>query len=290
MSRAARPARASDPLPDFRALLRRHGIRPDKRLGQHFLFDPSALDRVVTAAGLSGEETALEIGAGVGSLTLRLAAATRRVIAVEVDARLMPALGEAVADRPNVELVAGDILELDLAALVGAAPYLVVANIPYNITSHLLRRLLETPARASRLVLTVQEEVAERVTAERGKQSLLSLSVHLHGTAAIAGRIPAAAFHPPPAVDSAILAVRISERPRIAPDLIDPFFALARAGFGQKRKKLRNALSRGRGVGVGTVRSWIEAARLDPDCRAEDLRLDEWERLVRAAQGAGRTA
>jgi len=287
VSPGRRPAGAPEPRPDFRGLLRRHGIRPDKRLGQHFLFEPAALERVVAAAELTGNETVLEIGAGVGSLTLQLAAAARKVIAVEVDPRLIPALREAVADRPNIELVVGDILRLDLPGLIGGSPYVVVANIPYYITSHLLRRLLETPARAARLVLTVQEEVAERVTAEAGKHSLLALGVQLYGSAVVAGRIPAGAFHPPPAVDSAILVVRVHERPRIAPDLIAPFFLLARAGFNQKRKQLRNSLSRGLGVEGNVVAEWIEAAGLRPDCRAEDLGLKEWERLLSAARPGG---
>lgn len=283
MNRTGRPGE----WPDFRALLKRHGIRPDKRLAQHFLFDPAALDRVVGCAELSGNETILEVGAGVGSLTLRLAAAAGKVIAVEVDRRLLPALREAIGDRPNIEVIAGDILALDLPRLVGGAPYLVVANIPYNITSHLLRRLLEAPQRPTRLVLTVQREIAERVTSETGKQSLLALGVQLYGHAEVGGTIPPGAFSPPPEVESAILVVRVHVRPRIPAELIDPFFHMARAGFNQKRKKLRNSLSRGLGEEAETVARWIEAAGLRPDCRAEDLGLQDWERLVIASRSEG---
>ncbi len=281
------PAGPSGDWPDFRALLRRHGIRPDKRLGQHFLFDPAALDRVVACADLSGGETILEVGAGVGSLTLRLASAARRVIAVEIDRRLIPALEETVAGRVNVEVVVGDILTLDLARLIGGAAYAVIANIPYNITSHLLRRLLEAPRPPTRLVLTVQREVADRVTSGAGKQSLLALGVELYGRAEVRGRIAPGAFYLPPEVESSILVVRMHAQPRLAPDLIDPLFRMARAGFGQKRKKLRNSLAGGLEVGTPTVTRWLAAADLPADCRPEDLGLEDWERLVIASRGDG---
>jgi 16S rRNA (adenine1518-N6/adenine1519-N6)-dimethyltransferase len=273
--------------PDFRALLRRHGIHPDKRLGQHFLFDPAALDRVVACADLRGDETILEVGAGLGSLTLKLASAARRVIAVEIDRRLIPALEETVAGRDHVEVVAGDILALDLPRLIGEAPYAVIANIPYNITSHLLRRLLEAPRAPTRLVLTVQREVADRVTSGAGKQSLLSLGVELYGRAEVRGRIAPGAFFPPPEVESAILVVRIHAEPRLGPDLIDPFFRMARAGFSQKRKKLRNSLAGGLAVEPTVVTRWLAAASLPVDSRAEDLRLEDWERLVLASRREG---
>jgi 16S rRNA (adenine1518-N6/adenine1519-N6)-dimethyltransferase len=273
--------------PDFPALLKRHGIRPDKRLGQHFLFDPGALARVVSAAGLRGGETVLEVGAGVGSLTLALSDAARKVIAVELDRRLLPALREALARRPNVEIVAGDILALDLPELVGRSPYVVVANIPYNITSLLIRRLLEAPRKASRLVLTVQEEVARRVSAGAGEMSLLALSVQLYGVPRVCGRIASGAFYPRPQVDSAILAIEVHPEPRLAAESIEAFFALARAGFHEKRKKLRNSISRGLGIEVQTVERWLEAAGLKPDCRAEDFALEVWQRLLEVAQAAG---
>jgi 16S rRNA (adenine1518-N6/adenine1519-N6)-dimethyltransferase len=273
--------------PDFPALLKRHGIRSDKRLGQHFLFDAGALGRVAAAAGLGAGETALEVGAGVGSLTLALSYAAKRVVAVEVDRRLLPALREAVARRTNVEIVVGDVLALDLAALVGGSPYVVVANIPYNITSHLIRRLLEAPVRAERLVLTVQEEVARRVSASAGEMSLLALSVRLYGAPRIDGRIPPGAFHPPPRVESAILVIDVHREPRLSAERIEPFFALARAGFHEKRKKLRNSLARGLDVEPGAVARWLEAAALPPACRAEDLALEDWDRLLRAAEARG---
>jgi 16S rRNA (adenine1518-N6/adenine1519-N6)-dimethyltransferase len=133
-------------------------------------------------------------------------------------------------------------------------------------------------------VLTVQREVADRVTSGAGKQSLLALGVELYGRAEVRGRLAPGAFYPPPEVESAILVVRMHARPRLAPDLIEPFFRMARAGFGQKRKKLRNSLAGGLGVGTPTVTGWLAAADLPADCRAEDLGLEDWERLVRVSR------
>jgi 16S rRNA (adenine1518-N6/adenine1519-N6)-dimethyltransferase len=261
-------------------LLRRHRLRPDKRLGQHFLVEPSALERVVKAAELQGHETVLEIGAGLGALTSRLSAAARRVLAVEYDRRLIPALEEAVAALANVQVVSADILEVDLGRLLGSQPYRVVANIPYQITSLLLRRFLEREPVPDRLVLTVQREVAERVVSGPGEMSLLALGVQLYGVPSIAGRIPAGAFLPPPEVDSAVLRVDLHPKPIVSPDLVAPIFRLARAGFAQRRKKLRNALAAGLAMSPQEVEARLHASGIDPSSRAERLSLGDWERLA----------
>lgn len=265
---------------NWQILLRKHGIRPSKRLGQHFMLAPEALSKVLDAADLLGDETVLEIGAGVGSLTVCLADAARQVIAVEIDARLMPALTEAVGNHPRVLIVHGDILEQDLESLVGQGPYSVVANIPYNITSLLIRRLLEARVCPQRLVLTVQQEVAERIVAQPGQMSLLALSVQLYGEARIKSRIPARAFFPPPRVDSAVLRVDLHAQARLPAAAIPIFFRLARAGFQQKRKQLRNALSSGMMIPAGEVLALLETARIPARARAQELSLDDWARLV----------
>lgn len=266
--------------PDFRVLLRRHGIRPDKRLSQHFLFESGALDRVVGAAELAEGDVVLEVGAGVGSLTLRLAAQAGEVLAVEVDERLVPALREATACCRNVRVICGDILALDLESALSGKPYLVVANIPYAITSLLMRHLLEAPAPPSRLVLTVQREVAERVVAGAGEMSLLALSVQLYGTPRIAGFLPAGAFYPPPRVDSAILRIDRHPSPVVEHSRLPLLFALARAGFGQKRKQLRNALSAGLKLPAAQVAEGLRRAGIDPRLRAQELDLAAWMMLV----------
>lgn len=273
--------------PDFRALLRRHAIRPDKCLSQHFLFDVGALDKVVSAAEVSEQDTVLEIGAGVGSLTLRLAMRAREVVAVEVDERLLPALREVTAGNPNVKVILGDVLALDLDSLFRNRPYFVVANIPYAITSLLIRRLLEAAAPPVRLVVTVQREVAERVVAEPGEMSLLALSVRLYGQPRLVGVVPAGAFYPPPRVDSAILRIDRHALPVLEPSRVPALFALARAGFGQKRKQLRNALSTRLALPVGQVTEGLRQAGIDPRQRAQELDLAAWIRLTEVARNQG---
>ncbi|MCS7248913.1 MAG: 16S rRNA (adenine(1518)-N(6)/adenine(1519)-N(6))-dimethyltransferase RsmA [Anaerolineales bacterium] len=273
----------SDPTPfpsSVPELLRHYGLRPKKRLGQHFLIDRSSLLKVVQAAKLDGEQEVLEIGAGLGSLTVLLAQTAPRVVAVELDPDLIPLLQGVLSPYPNVRLVKGDILQLDPAELfpVESRPYSVVANIPYYITSAILRHLLESKRQPQRMVLTLQLEVAQRICAASGEMSLLALSVHLYGTPTLVARIPAGAFYPAPKVDSAVVRLEIAEQPRLADT--DLFFRLAKAGFSQKRKTLRNALAAGLGLPAVQVAQLLDAAHIDPRRRAETLDLEEWGRLV----------
>ncbi|MCI0519033.1 MAG: 16S rRNA (adenine(1518)-N(6)/adenine(1519)-N(6))-dimethyltransferase RsmA [Chloroflexi bacterium] len=261
-------------------LLRQHGLRPDKRLGQNFLVDEAALDKIIAAAALTGGETVLEIGPGLGALTLRLAAAARQVTAVELDARLIPILEQVLSAAPNVRIVQGDILALDPADLVDAPEYCVAANIPYYITSALIRRLLGRTARPTRLTLTVQREVAERLCAAPGEMSLLALSVQVFGAPSLRGRIPAGAFYPAPQVDSAIARVDLYPQPRIPAERLDDFFRLAKAAFSQKRKTLRNALAGGLRWSAAQAGDFLLSAGVDPMRRAETLSLEEWGALT----------
>ncbi|MFM8323185.1 MAG: ribosomal RNA small subunit methyltransferase A, partial [Chloroflexota bacterium] len=164
------------------------------------------------------------------------------------------------------------------------APYRVAANIPYYITSALIRRLLETHPAPQRVVLTVQREVAERICAAPGDMSLLALSVQVFGRPQIAGRIPAGAFYPPPKVDSAIIRIDLYPQPIAPADRLDDFFRLAKAGFSQKRKTLRNALSGGMRWNAAETGQHLQAAGIDPQRRAETLALDEWLALVQAVR------
>jgi 16S rRNA (adenine1518-N6/adenine1519-N6)-dimethyltransferase len=269
--------------PHPRNLLRRFQLRPDKKLGQHFLVDQGALGQVVKAAHLKGHETVLEIGAGLGSLTFRLAQRADQVIAIEFDQRLIPALETVVEPLTNVRLIEADILELDLQALLETDAYLVVANIPYNITSTLIRRLMETPNPPARVVLTIQREVAERIVVKPGEMNLLALGVQVYGTPEIMARIPAGAFYPRPKVDSAVLRIDIHPQPLVQQSQIEPLFLLARSGFGHKRKQLKNALSMNLDLDPDRVIHWLEEIGLDPKVRAQALAIQDWVRLTEIA-------
>jgi 16S rRNA (adenine1518-N6/adenine1519-N6)-dimethyltransferase len=274
---------------DVAGLLRKYGLRPDKSLGQNFLIDAAALQRVVQAAEIQPEDTILEIGPGLGSLTCLLAERARQVIAVELDGKLIPPLGEVLAPFNNIRLVQGDILVLEPKRLIGENPggepgsYLVVANIPYYITSALIRRLLEADLPPRRLVLTVQSEVAQRICADPGEMSLLALSVQVYGQPRIAAHIPAGAFYPPPKVDSAVVRVDLYARPQIEPALLAGMFRLAKAGFSQKRKTLRNAISGGMGWKPAQAEAVLRQAQIDPQRRAETLSVAEWGALAESA-------
>ncbi|MBW8012026.1 MAG: ribosomal RNA small subunit methyltransferase A [Chloroflexi bacterium] len=262
------------------ALLRQYGLRPAKGLGQNFLVDELALADVIAAAEVSPEDRVLEVGPGLGSLTRHLASIAQRVVAVELDRKLLEPLKEILAPYPNVELVHKDILEVDPAAHFEAPGYLVVANIPYYITSALIRHLLEASLQPARLTLTVQQEVAHRICAEPGKMSRLALSVQVYGQPSIAARIPARAFYPAPKVDSAVVRVEIFPQPILPKASLDDFFRLAKAGFSQKRKTLRNSLAAGMGWPKDRAISILKASDIDPQRRAQTLSLEEWGRLV----------
>jgi 16S rRNA (adenine1518-N6/adenine1519-N6)-dimethyltransferase len=263
------------------ALLRRYDLRPSKSLGQNFLQDKAALQKIVSAAGLGSSDAVLEIGPGLGSLTRYLALTARSVTAVELDRKLFPVLESVLAPYQNVRLVQGDILKLNPAGLMETPGYIVVANIPYYITSVVIRHLLEAELRPSRVVLTVQKEVAERICADQGRMSLLALSVQVYGKPVIGAIIPAEAFYPPPKVDSAVLCIEVYPQPIIPGDRLERFFILIKAGFSQKRKTLRNALSSGLRIAPDETEELLSAAGIDSQRRAETLSLKEWGNLVK---------
>jgi 16S rRNA (adenine1518-N6/adenine1519-N6)-dimethyltransferase len=267
---------------DVPRLLRDFNLRPKRRLGQNFLVDESALARVAAAAEIAPEDTVLEIGPGLGSLTRHLAGLAARVVAVEVDTDLLPALSAVLAPHSNVTIIAGDILNLDLRAALGRPASLkVAANIPYYITSAVIRRLLEAEVRPASVVLTVQREVAERICASPGEMSLLAVSVQYYSRPRVAGRIPAGAFYPRPQVDSSILRLEVLTEPAVAGVETEQFFRVAKAGFGQKRKQLHNALKAGLGLNDAETRQALVSAGVEGSRRAETLSLAEWGALAR---------
>lgn len=265
---------------NIQPLLKRYHIHPKKSLGQNFLVEPAGLMKVINAAELSGSEEVLEIGAGLGSLTYLLAQTCARVTAVEIDNHMLEPLAEAMKPFSNVQILPGDILELDPADLVSSENYVVVANIPYYITSAIIRHLLEADVKPSRVILTIQKEVAQRILARDGKMSLLSLSVFVFGEPEIAATIPAGSFFPAPDVDSAVLRIRLHPEPLIPAARLDQFFKLAHAGFGQKRKTLRNSLSAGLNLPASETETRLLEANIEPSRRAETLSITEWASLI----------
>jgi 16S rRNA (adenine1518-N6/adenine1519-N6)-dimethyltransferase len=272
---------------EIKALLREHGLHPHKGLGQNFLVDSRALERIVDAAELGPQDVVLEIGSGLGTLTQALAEVARRVIAVELDEQLVNVLRARLANFDNIEIICGDILALDVAELVTGelappASFKVVANIPYYITSAVLRHVLEADARPKRFVVMVRREVARRIVAQPGQMSLLAVSVQFYGNPRLLFRVPARAFYPVPKVDSAV--VRIDPYPQLPLDAgeIGAFFTVVRAGFAQRRKQLRNALLHGLDVSAEQLSAAMAAAGVDPARRAQTLSVEEWLALYNA--------
>lgn len=270
-------------IPGSRAILRELGLRPSKGLGQNFLVDETVPPKILAAAAAGSEDAVIEIGPGVGVLTLRLAPLVCKLTAVELDARLYSYLKEALAPFPGARLVEGDALNFDPAELE-PEPYKLIANIPYYITSAILRHFLENPHRPQRTVLMIQKEVAQRIVARPPDMSLLAVSVQFYGRPKIWSYVPAGAFFPPPKVDSAILLIetyRPEERP--CPGVDEKrFFEIARAGFGQKRKQLANSLTAGLAPALekSQVQAALAQAGIDGSRRAESLTLAEWGRLA----------
>lgn len=271
------------------ALLKRFGLRADKRLGQNFLQDPFALEKIVQAAEIQDNDSVLEIGPGLGSLTRYLALSAREVIAVELDEDLLPPLKAALTPYQNIRLIQGDILKLSPSELIQQPDYLVVANIPYYITSAVIRHFLESERKPRRVVLTIQKEVAERICARPGDLSLLALSVQVYGRPEITARIPAEAFYPAPKVDSAIIRIDIYPSPLIPEPLLNTFFKLIKAGFGQKRKTLRNSLSSGLHISPSEAETLLISAKIDPKRRAETLSIEEWKSLCERESASHQT-
>lgn len=267
------------------ALLKKHHLEPRKSLGQNFLISDSALEQIVAAAEIPASAAVLEVGAGLGSLTRVLAASSRKVVAVELDRFLFRILQDVTASQKNIELVQGDMLEINPTELMGEPDYLVVANIPYYITSALIRHLIETKFKPLRLVLTIQQEVADRICALPGDLSLLALGVQVYGTPRIVLKIPAGAFYPPPKVDSAVVRVDLLPEPVIPFENLDLFFRLAKAGFSQKRKTLRNSISAGMHLKPGDAENLLRSVQIDPQRRAETLSLTEWRGLTERMAG-----
>jgi len=272
---------------EVRARLAAHGLRPSRALGQHFLADPNTARRIVRLAGVQAGDRVVEVGPGVGSLTVPLLDAGAHVCAIELDRHVLPVLAE-VTDGRDVEIVHADALTVDWAVQLGNgqpgdAPWAMVANLPYNVATPLLIRALETAPMIGRFLVMVQREVGERIAAAVGDPAYgaVSVKVSYYAEAQVVGRVPPTVFVPKPKVDSALVEIVRRPAPTVAVDDPDALFALVRAGFATRRKMLRRALA-----GVVDDAAFA-AAGIDPSARAETLALADWARLSAAAGGSG---
>lgn len=260
------------------ALLRSQGITPKRSLGQNFVIDPNTIRKVIGVAAIEPDDHVLEIGAGCGSLTVGLASFARRVTALEVDERLLPALHEVIGDHPDVEVVHGDATTVDLASF-GATK--LVANLPYNIAATVVLRTLETAPDIDVLTVMTQREVGRRLAAEPGSKiyGQASVLVAYFGTAKIAAQVSRRAFYPVPRVDSVIVSItRHDSTPGVDRRKL---FEVVKASFSQRRKTMRNSLATVAGS-VATAEDALRAARVDPTARAEDLDLERFIAVTEA--------
>ncbi|HLF72054.1 MAG TPA: 16S rRNA (adenine(1518)-N(6)/adenine(1519)-N(6))-dimethyltransferase RsmA [Dehalococcoidia bacterium] len=286
-NRPSKPRRT--PRPHRPRELREGRIRPAKSLGQHFLTDRSVVNRIVEAAGIGPETVVVEVGPGLGHMTERLVEAAGRVIAVEVDAKLAQRLREKLPAE-NLSVVSADVLKTDPETLLSDAgvasgtPYIVVANLPYNIGAAVLRHFLESEWPPRSLIVMLQREVAQSITAGPGAMSVVGVANQVYATTKRLFSVSPRAFYPPPKVTSAVIRLDVRETPLIAPAERVHFFRVLRAGFSTPRKQLRNSLANGLDVSLDRASAAIFAARIDPRLRPQDLQLEDWLRLARRVE------
>ena len=278
-------------LAQTKGLLRRFDLQARKSLGQHFLIDEEVLKLITSAAELSPTDVIMEIGPGLGVLTKELARQGGWVVTVELDSKLAAILKQSLASFNNITIINEDILQVDPATLlqeqkakfppiIGSPfSYKVVANLPYYITSPVLRHFLETSLKPQIIVVMVQKEVAEAIVAKPGQMSILSISVQFYGEPAIISYVPAQCFYPAPEVDSAILKIKLYSQPPVEVTDRESFFELVRAGFSAPRKQIGNSLAQGFGLSKAEILSLLGKASIMSQRRAETLTLGEWAKL-----------
>ena len=262
-------------------LLGKHRIDLKHRLGQNFLIDQVVRDAIAAAAGTSEEDEVLEVGAGVGTLTVALAPRCKRLVAVELDRRLIKPLRDVMQGHQNVEIVQADVLRFDVAAAFPNGGEVVAGNIPYNVTGALLRKLLDRAPRPRRLSLVVQREVAERWTSSTAA-SLSTVAVQVYATAEIIFTIPAGSFVPVPRVDSALVILDVRDKPAVDVDDMERFFRFAESAFQYRRKQIGGALGRIVGMSSTEAATRLSGLGIDATRRPQTLTLPEWEVVYRA--------
>lgn len=253
---------------------------PNKALGQHWLKDRSIIAEIADSAKIAADDTVLEIGPGLGTLTSELLRRAKQVVAVEFDSDLARKLPGQFPGK-NLQVIATDILQFDLNSLpVG---YKVVANVPYYITSKIVQMLMTASNKPSLAVLLVQKEVAERIVAKPGDMSILAVSTQIFANASLGVKVPKSYFTPPPKVDSQVVILETRPAPIIATEDERAFFRIVKVGFASRRKKLRSSISAGLAISKPAAEELLTHANIDPEKRAEDLSIVDWQRLARDA-------
>ncbi len=267
----------------LKELLSKYETRPSKGLGQNFLIDKKVLKRIIESADIKPNDIILEVGPGAGTLTQELARKAKKVIAVEKDRTMIEILKETLKDFNNVEVVQGDILKLNLEHYT-LNPYKIIANIPYYLTSPLIRKFLEEKNQPQEMILMLQKEVAQRICAKPPQMSLLAVSVQFYAEPKIISYVSKNCFWPPPKVDSAIIKIKPqinTEKKQIDADL---FFKIVKAGFSQPRKQLAGNLSKILKIDKEKTTAWLLKNNIKPNQRAETLNVEDWIRLAKTGK------
>lgn len=268
----------------IKKLIRKYQIFPSKRWGQHFLIDRSVLRKILEASDLQSRDIVLEIGPGIGNLTQELAKRVKKVIAIEKDPKMVEILREVLKEFKNVKIIKEDILKINLQSkILNLKSYKVVANLPYYITSPVIRKFLEEPVRRPQvIILMVQKEVAQRICSTK-KMSLLALSIQFYAKVKIVSYVSKKSFWPKPKVDSAIIKIAPRVNKYIADELFKKrFFRIVKAGFSQPRKQLLNTLSKGLKLEKEKIKTWLLKNKIKPRERAETLNLKNWLLLTKS--------
>jgi 16S rRNA (adenine1518-N6/adenine1519-N6)-dimethyltransferase len=264
-------------------LLRSAGLKARKGLGQNFLTDNSIRDEILKAASLSELDMIIEVGPGLGMLTDELVKRAGKVVAVELDDSLAERLRQKLKASTNIEVISSDILKLDLNRLLkGTSGYKVVANIPYYITSPILHFFMHAEKRPSLMVVMMQKEVAQDVTAPPRKMNFISVSMRIFSRPEIVCNVPAASFYPAPRVDSSVVRFTMLEQPAVHIDDIGRFLEFVHSGFGAPRKKIRNSLAIGLKTATDEAATLLMKAGIDPQRRPGTLSIEEWGLLYKA--------
>ena len=272
-------------LEELKSLLQEYNLWAKKHFGQNFLVDEKVFDQIIGAADLKSSDNVIEVGPGTGFLTEQLVESANHVMAIEKDRDMVYLLNDRFKGVKNLELIHEDILKTQISDLESEA-YKVVANIPYYITSPLLKHFLKSNHRPKLMVLLVQKEVAEKICGITGK-SMVTIETQLFGKPEIVAMVPAKAFYPAPKVESAVLKIEVFDQPLVEESELKAFLRIVKFGFSQKRKKLSNTLGAGLHMKSSEMAEILREADIDPDLRAEHLGIEEWKRLVKVLTKLG---